>query len=413
MPNRLALTFILSTVALDSVGIGIIFPVMPDLMREVTGADLATASLWGGVLATSFAVMQFLCGPVVGNLSDRYGRRMVMLVALAVMALDYLIMAAAQSVWLLLAGRIVAGASAATFSVANAYVADISSKAQRARNFGLIGAAFGLGFIAGPLLGGFAADWGTRAPFWLAAAFAAANFLFGLVALPESLAPEKRRSFHWRRANPFASFSAIGALPGLKRFLFVMFFYTVAFQSYPSIWAFFGTARFGWDAWWNGLSLALFGVAMVIVQAFLVSPAIRRWGEMRTAAYGMSLDVFVFGFYGFVRSGPMALVFTPVAAAAGIAGPALSGMMANATPDDQQGELQGVIASVNAIAMGLAPMIMTTVFWAFTHDGAAIHLPGAPFLLSSVLMITCVAILVSRSRSSDTHEGPHNLGEHP
>ncbi len=398
MQNRLALLFILTTVMINSIGIGIIFPVMPELMREVTGADLSTASLWGGALATSFAVMQFLCGPIVGNLSDRFGRRPVMLIALVVMATDYLIMAVAGSVWLLLVGRIVAGAAAATYSTANAYVADLSAPDQRARNFGYIGAAFGLGFIAGPLLGGIAAEWGTRAPFWAAAAIAALNAIFGLVALPESLRAEKRRPFRLARANPFGSFRAIGQLPGLRRLLAIMLLYTVAFQSYPSIWAFFGTERFGWDAWWNGLSLALFGGFMVVVQGFLVAPAIRIWGERNTAAYGMTLEVVTFGFYGFVSSGFWALVFTPVASIAGIAGPALSGIMANATPDDQQGELQGVIASVSAIAMGLAPMLMTSVFWAFTHEGAAHYLPGAPFLLSGVLMVASVIVLVVPAR---------------
>ncbi|MCB2134571.1 MAG: TCR/Tet family MFS transporter [Rhodobacteraceae bacterium] len=396
MQNRLALFFVLLTVAIDSLGIGLIFPVMPDLMRDVTGADISTASLWGGVLATSFAVMQFLCGPIVGNLSDRYGRRPVMLFALAVMAIDYLIMSLAGSVWILLIGRVVAGASAATYSVANAYVADVSQKGERARNFGYIGAAFGLGFIAGPLLGGFTAEWGPRAPFWFAAAVAAGNFVFGLLALPESLRPENRRTFSLARANPFGSFKAIGTLPGLKRYLLVMFFYTVAFQSYPSVWAFFGAERFGWNAWWNGLSLALFGIFMVAVQGFLIAPAIRIWGERRSAIYGMSVDVVAFSFYGVISSGFWALVFTPVAAAAGIAGPALSGLMANATPDNQQGELQGVIGSVSAVAMGVAPMIMTSVFWAFTHEGAAYYLPGAPFVLAALLMAICVVILALR-----------------
>jgi len=394
MQNRLALLFILVTVMIDSIGIGIIFPVMPDLMREVTGADLSSASLWGGLLATSFAAMQFLCGPVVGNLSDRYGRRPVMLIALVVMAVDYVIMAAAQTVWLLLAGRLMAGAAAATYATASAYVADISPPQERARNFGLIGAAFGLGFVAGPLIGGIAAEWGTRAPFWVAAAVAALNAGFGLRALPESLPAERRRPFALARANPFASFRAIGRLPGLGRMLAIMFLYTLAFQSYPSVWAFYGTERFGWDAWWNGISLAAFGACMVVVQGFLVAPATRRFGERRTAGYGMALETVTFGFYGVVTSGFWALAFTPVASIAGIAGPALSGLMSNATPDDQQGELQGVLVSIQAVGMGLAPMVMTSVFWAFTRPGASHYLPGAPFLLSGLLMAAAVALLV-------------------
>lgn len=398
MQNRLALVFILVTVMIDSIGIGIIFPVMPDLMREVTGADLASASLWGGLLATSFAAMQFLCGPVVGNLSDRYGRRPVMLIALVVMALDYAIMAVAQSVWLLLLGRLIAGAAAATYATAAAYVADISAPEARAKNFGLIGAAFGAGFVAGPLVGGIAAEWGTRVPFWTAAAVAALNAAFGLWVLPESLGADKRRPFSLARANPFAAFRAIGRLPGLGRMLAIMFLYTLAFQSYPSVWAFFGTERFGWDAWWNGLSLAAFGICMVVVQGFLVAPATRVFGERRTAGYGMALETFSFGFYGIVTSGFWALAFTPVAAIAGIAGPALSGLMANATPDDQQGELQGVLAAVQAVGMGLAPMVMTSVFWAFTRPGASHYQPGAPFLLSGVLMAAAVILLVAPAR---------------
>jgi len=322
-----------------------------------------------------------------------------MLIALAVMALDYVIMAMAQTVWLLLVGRIVAGAAAATYSTACAYVADISAPDRRARNFGLIGAAFGLGFIAGPLIGGVAAEWGTRAPFWTAAAVAGTNALLGLFVLPESLAPEKRRAFSLGRANPFASFRAIGHLPGLRRLLAILFLYTLAFQSYPSVWAFFGTERFGWDAWWNGLSLALFGACMVVVQGFFVAPAVRFWGERNTAAYGMTLETLSFGFYGFVTSGFWALAFTPVASVAGIAGPALSGLMANATPDNQQGELQGVLASIQAVGMGLAPMVTTSVFWTFTRPGAAIYQPGAPFLLSGLLMAAGVILLIVPARA--------------
>lgn len=401
MQNRLALLFILTTVMIDSIGIGIIFPVMPELMREVTGADLSSASLWGGLLATSFAAMQFLCGPVVGNLSDRYGRRPVMLTALAVMAIDYLIMAVAQTVWLLLLGRLIAGAAAATYATAAAYVADISLPSERAKNFGLIGAAFGVGFIAGPLIGGIAAEWGTRAPFWTAAAIAALNAAFGLLVLPESLATARRRAFRLSRANPFAAFRAIGRLPGLSRMLAILFLYTLAFQSYPSVWAFFGTERFGWDAWWNGLSLAAFGACMVVVQGFLVAPATRRFGERRTAGYGMALETVTFVFYGVVTSGFWALAFTPVASIAGIAGPALSGLMSNATPDDQQGELQGVLAAVQAVGMGLAPMVMTSVFWAFTRPGATYYQPGAPFLLSALLMAAAVVLLALPARRKD------------
>ncbi|MGB5870414.1 MAG: TCR/Tet family MFS transporter [Albidovulum sp.] len=402
MQSRLALIFVLLTVMIDSIGIGIIFPVMPELLEEVTGANISTSALWGGLLATAFAGMQFLFGPAVGNLSDWYGRRPVMLLALGVMAFDYLIMALAGSVWILLIGRLVAGLSAATYTTANAFVADITPRDQRARVYGYIGAAFGLGFILGPVLGGLAAEFGTRAPFWLAAVIAAANLAFGLAVLPESLRPENRRPFQIARANPFAAFRAIGHLPGMTRYLVIMFFYTLAFQVYGSVWVFFGTERFGWDAWWNGMSLAAFGISMALVQSLGVAPAIKLWGERRTAGYGIGLEVATFGFYGFVTSGFWALAFTPVAAIAGIAGPALQGLMANGTPDNQQGELQGVVSSVSSLAMGVAPMIMTTIFWFFTKPGTPIYAPGAPFLLSAVMMAICVALLVADKRETQT-----------
>jgi MFS transporter, DHA1 family, tetracycline resistance protein len=400
--KNLALVFILLTVAIDSIGVGIIFPVMPDLMKSVTGTDISGAALWGGILATVFAAMQFLCGPVIGNLSDRYGRRPIMLIALAVMSLDYAIMAFAGSIWLLLVGRVIAGICASTYATAGAYVADISSPQDRSKNFGLIGAAFGIGFVLGPLLGGIMSTFGPRAPFWLAAGVAGLNLIFGYFVLPESLSQDKRRTFTWSRANPLASFKAIGHLPGLNRYLLIMFIFTVAFTSYTVIWAFWGTERLGWNGWWNGISLAVFGICMAVVQGALVAPAIKRWGEKRTAAYGMSVDVVTFSFYGFIASGFWALAFTPIAAVAGIAGPAIQGLMSNATPDDQQGELQGVMASVGAVGMTIAPMLMTTVFYYFTKPSAPIYWPGAPFILAALLMVVCVVILVAAPRDSST-----------
>lgn len=394
MRQNLALTFILLTVVIDAIGIGLIFPVMPDLMTEVTGQSLSDAALWGGVLATAFAVMQFLCGPVVGNLSDRFGRRPVLLTSLAVMALDYVVMAVAHSVWLLLIGRIVAGIAAATHGTANAYVADISAPDDRARRFALIGAAFGVGFVAGPMLGGLLAVVDSRAPFWAAAALAGANFLFGLIALPESLSPALRRPLTMARANPLGAFAAIRKLPGLKLLLTVSFIYAVTFNVWPSIWAYYGKAAFGWDARWIGISLAVFGIFMALAQATLMQPMVSRFGERRTALYGMGAEIGTYGFYAFVTSGFWALVFTPVSAFGGVTGPALQSMMSRATPQDQQGELQGINASLNALATILAPLIMTAVFGHFTRTGAAIYWPGAPFLVSALLMMAGTALFI-------------------
>ncbi|CAM5376466.1 Multidrug resistance protein MdtG [Frigidibacter albus] len=283
---RLALTFILLTVAINSIGVGLIFPVMPDLLEEVTGGTVANAALWGGVLATAYAAMQFVFGPIVGNLSDRYGRRPVLLSALAVMTADYLLMSVAHTVWLLLVGRVIAGITAATHAAAGAYIADISAPDERAKNFGLIGAAFGVGFVAGPLIGGLLAGIDTRAPFYAAAAMAAANLCLGWVVLPETVTDAIRRPFSWARANPLASFRAIGRLPGLQRMLLVLFVYSVGFHVYPVIWSFYGKARFGWDDWMIGLSLAAFGLCIALVQALLVGPAIRQPGGSRRRALG-------------------------------------------------------------------------------------------------------------------------------
>lgn len=397
-PRTLALTFILLTVALDAIGIGLIFPVMPDLMTDVTHGTLSQAALWGGVLATSFAVMQFLFGPIVGNLSDRFGRRPVLLASLAVMALDYVAMALAHTIGLLLIARLISGIASATHATASAYVADITPPAERARQFGMIGAAFGIGFVAGPVLGGLLAGIDVRAPFWAAAVLAGANLVFGWLVLPESLAPENRRPFAWARANPLSSFAAIRRLPGLKLLLAVSFVYALTFNVWPVIWSYYGKAAFGWDAKWIGFSLALFGLCMAAAQALLVAPLTKRLGERRTAAIGMGLEVATYGFYGVIASGFWALLFTPVAALGGITGPALQALMSRATPEDQQGELQGIATSLNALAMILAPLVMTWIFGVFTARDAPLFLPGAPFLLSAALMVGVVVLFVAGTR---------------
>ena len=397
-PSRLPLIFIIATVVLDTIGIGLIFPVMPDLMAQVTHSTLSEAAKWGGVLTASFAVMQFLVGPIVGNLSDRYGRRPILLTSLVVMVLDYLVMAMAQTIWLLLAARIVAGIAAATHSTASAFIADISAPDERAKRFGLIGAAFGVGFVAGPIIGGLVAGIDPRAPFWVAAGLAAANLVFGALVLPESLAPENRRPFSLARANPLASFAAIKRLPGLNRLLLVSFIYALTFNVWPAIWSYYGKAAFGWNASWIGLSLAVFGIFSAVVSATLVAPMIRRFGERKTATIGMVVEVGSYSFYAFATSGILAICFTPWAAFGGVTGAALQAMLSRATPEDQQGELQGINSSLNALAMILAPLVMTWIFGIFTAADAPVFLPGAPFLLSAVLMVVGVLIFVASPR---------------
>ncbi len=397
MPNRLALAFVLMTVFIDSVGVGIIFPVMPDLLKEVLGTDLSHAAVWGGVLAASFGAMQFLFGPVLGNLSDRYGRRPVLLISLAVMAVDYLAMAVAHTVWLLLAARLVAGIAAATQPTATAFMADISRPGERAKNFGLIGAALGLGFAVGPLIGGLIAEFGSRAPFWVAAAIAGANLVFGMAVMPETVTDRIRRPFAWARANPFASFRAIGTLPGTGRLLAVHFAYMVAMFVYPAVWAFYCEARFGWEAWMVGVTLTLFGVCIAASQAFAVGPAIRWLGERGTVMLGFGFDLIGVLAFAVLTSGTWALVFTVITGLAGVGGPALQGMLSNAVPDDQQGELQGVVGSLTAVATTLSPLVMTQIFAIYT-DGDGLYAPGAPFAAAAVLMLVCGAIFVAPTR---------------
>lgn len=401
MPShRLALGFILATVCIDGIGIGLIFPVMPELLAELSGGNMGAAAFWGGILATAYAAMQFLCGPMVGGLSDRFGRRPVLLSALAVMAADYLLLAMVDSVWLLLVGRIIAGLTAATHAAASAFVADISAPEERARNFGLIGAGFGFGFVAGPLIGGLLAGIDLRAPFWVACALATANLIFGALVLPETVTDAIRRPFDLRRANPLGALRAVAGLVQVRLLMGVLFVYAVAFHVYPVIWGFYGKAQFGWNAWMIGVSLALFGICMALVQSLAVGPAIKRLGERGTVTMGLLAEALTFLFYGLVTSGMAALAFTPMAAAGALVMPALQGMLSRRIPDDQQGELQGVLSSLNALAMIVSPLVMTALFDHFTRPNVTPHLPGAPFLLSGALMLVSLYLLRRVPRAS-------------
>ncbi|MGB3281147.1 MAG: TCR/Tet family MFS transporter [Pseudorhodobacter sp.] len=397
---RLALSFILITVTLDAIGIGLIFPVMPDLLASVTGGDLATAALWGGVLATSFAVMLFIFGPVIGSLSDWYGRRPVLLASLGLMSLAYLAMALATTIWVLLAARLVAGIAAATQATATAFIADITPAQDRARRFGLLGACFGVGFVLGPLIGGLVASVDTRAPFYAAGAMALANLVLGLMVLPETVTDRTRRAFTWSRGNPIGALLAVSKLPGLKRPLLTFLVISIALNVYPTIWAFFGKARFDWDVTMIGYSLGLYGLSYGFALALLVGPLIRYFGEHRVAHLGMWVDVICLTAYGFVTSGTIAFLLTPISALGGVVTPALQAILSRDTPDNAQGELQGVLASLNALATISAPLIMSATFATFTAPEAPVYAPGAPFLLAAILMVAAIALHVAKPRET-------------
>jgi len=396
----LALLFILFTVTLDAIGIGLIFPVMPDLIREVSDSTLSQAAIWGGILATSFAVMQFVFGPVIGALSDRFGRRPVLLVSLAVMSVDYIVLAMADTIWLLLAARLVSGITAATHATAAACITDITPPDQRGARFGLLGACFGVGFVLGPLIGGLLAGIDTRAPFWVASGLAAANFVFGWFVLKETVTDRTRRAFTLSRANPFGALRSVASLPALRRPLACFLILAIAMNVYPSIWAYYGQARFGWDAGMIGVSLALYGISFAIGQALLVGPLIRRFGEHRAATIGMIVDITTLFALGVVVDPVLALVLTPITALGGVVTPALQALLSRATADDAQGELQGVLSSLNAVAMIVSPLVMTYTFSAFTAPGGAVFAPGAPFLLASAMMVVCALLHVARPRAT-------------
>jgi len=396
---RLSTTFIMITVTLDAMGIGLILPVMPDLIAEVRGTGLSDAALWGGILSASYAVMQFGCAPTLGNLSDRFGRRPILLLSMGVLAIDYVVMSVAGTIWLLFAGRIVAGVAASTHSTALAYMADITPPEKRAQNFGLISAGFGIGFILGPMLGGLLGDMDPRAPFVAAACVAAANFAFGWFVLPESLPKERRRAFDWRRANPAGGLMQIGKLPGIKALLAVMLAYQIANFTYPAVWAYYTQGAFGWDARMVGLSLAAYGVAIAVVQAGLIRAILPRLGETRAVFWGLILNTICLALYGVASEGWMIWILIPISAVGAIVAPAMQGVMSRAAGADQQGELQGVLSSLSALSMILSPLIMTQAFFWFTREGAAIWMPGAPFLVGGVLMALAFTIYVMTQRA--------------
>ena len=395
---RLSLTFIFSTVMIDAMGIGLIMPVMPALLQEIGGFPLSEAALWGGILAASFAVMQFAFGPIIGALSDRFGRRPILLIALFVMSLDYLVMAVAHVFWLLLLGRIIGGITAATQPTAYAAIADLSSPDEKAARFGLLGAAFGIGFVFGPMIGGLLADYGTRAPFYAAAALAAANMVLGYFVMPETVTDTNRRFFDLKRANPFGAFYHVGKTQDFRRLLLMFFFYQVAFFVYPAVWAFFTAERFGWDEGMIGLSLGVVGICMAVVQGALVPVFLKRFGEAGTVIWGLGFSMVAFLILAFLSNGLIALILTPISTLGALVTPAMQGIMSRRTADDSQGELMGVLTSTAALATIVSPLLMTSTFAVFAAKDADPYLPGAPFLVSFALMIAATLIFLSRKR---------------
>lgn len=394
--RKAALGFIFITVLVDVVGFGIIIPVAPKLIQELTGGDISTASTYGGWMMFSYAVMQFLCAPVLGNLSDRYGRRPVLLFSLLGFGLDYILLALAPDIWWLFAGRIIAGITGASFTTASAYVADVSEPDKRAQNFGMIGAAFGLGFIIGPLVGGLLGQFGSRVPFYAAAVLTLLNWLYGYFVLPESLPAEKRRPFAWKRANPLGSLLQLRKYPAVSGLVLSLTLVYIAAHAVQSTWSYYGIEKLSWDEKMIGYSLAFIGFMIVAVQGGLIRLVIPKLGQERSLYIGLLLYCVGMTLFAFASNTWMMFVFIFVYCLGGIAGPALQGIISSHVPANEQGELQGALTSLMSATSIFGPLLMTNLFARFTRPTAAVHFPGAPFIMGAILMLGS-AILAYRS----------------
>ena len=394
-PSKWAVFLIITTVMLDSMGIGIIIPVTPALLLDVLpDATLAQAAFWGGILMSIFAFMQFLFGPFLGTLSDQIGRKPVLLVALFVMVGYYLVMAFAQTLWLLLLGRVIGGITAATHSTATALMADISAPEEKAARFGLLGAGFGIGFVLGPILGGILGEWGPRAPFFAAAVLAGLNFIIAWLILSETVTDNIKRRFELSRANPLGAILAISRFPGLSPMLIIFLLYQIATAVYAAVWPFYTAERFSWSPGMIGISLTIYGVFFAIVQGSLIKPAIKRFGEFYTVKIGFVLEIFAMSTFAFLTNGLVLLMFIPIAALGVIGQPALQAILSRSTSDDSQGILQGVLSSLTAISMIVTPITMTWIFAKFTNNSAPNYFPGAPFAASAFLLLFALLIFL-------------------
>ena len=403
MPNnsKLPIFVIFTTVVLDSMGIGIIIPVMPALFAEVTGSEkISDIAIWGGLLASTFALMQFIFGPILGALSDRYGRKPILLLALFVMAAYYLLMGFAQTLWLLFLGRLIGGITAATHATANAYMADISSPEEKAARFGMLGAGFGLGFVLGPLIGGLLGEWGPRAPFFAAAMLAAANGVLCYFVLKESLKTKNQREFMWYRANPIGAILDLRKFEGIYSLLLVFLLFTIGTSIYAAIWPFFTVERFSWSPGMIGISLTIYGVCFAIVQGVLVRPAIKIWGEKKTIITGFCFEFSAMVTFAFLTDGKILIILIPLASLGVLAQPAIQAILSKSVGDDRQGAIQGVASSLNAIAMVITPITMTWILAVFSDKTAKYYFPGMPFLFSALMVLLCLFIISRRKLAS-------------
>lgn len=391
-PRRAAFIFIFVTVVLDMLSLGMIIPVLPKLVENFLGGDTARAAEVFGVFSTAWALMQFLCSPLLGALSDSFGRRPVVLISNFGLGLDYVLMALAPNLWWLFIGRVISGISSATVPTAFAYITDVTPPEQRAAKFGLIGAAFGLGFVLGPGLGGVLGSVDPRLPFWLAAVLSLLNGCYGLFVLPESLPRKRRSAFDWKRANPVGSLKLLRSHPELSGLASAVLLIDLAHVVLPSIWVLYAGYRYGWDEKAVGLSLAVVGICSVIVQAGLVGPIVKAFGERRAMMFGLAGGVAGFLTFGVAETATVFLIGIPLLALWGIANPAINGLMTRHVGPSEQGQLQGANNSIQGIANLVGPFIFTLTFsWAI-GSGKEWHFPGAPFVLSAAFLVAAAML---------------------
>ncbi len=399
-----ALRFILVTLLIDVTGLGIIIPVMPKLLTELGGGTMSDAARVGGWMMFSYAIMQFICSPIMGGLSDRFGRRPVLLASLFGFGIDYLFLAMAPTIGWLFVGRVIAGMMGASMTTAMAYIADVSPPEKRAQNFGMIGALFGLGFILGPLIGGLLGPFGSRVPFFASAVLTLLNWLYGYFVLPESLAPDHRRRFEWKRANPVGSLANLGRHPVIMGLIGSLVLVQIAAHAVQSNWSYYTMEKFHWDSRMVGISIAIVGVAAATVQGGLVRVIIPRLGASRSVYVGLGMYSIGFTLFALATKTWMMFVFTGIYCMGGIAGPALQGIISGQVKANEQGELQGALTSLVSLTAIVGPPLMSNTFAWFTRPGTPIYFPGAALLLGGFL--TMVSAFLARGSLKRTGIAP-------
>jgi DHA1 family tetracycline resistance protein-like MFS transporter len=396
MPNNrsAALGFIFFTVLIDVIGLGIIIPVLPALIEQLIHDDASMASHYASLLLFAYAFMQFLFSPVLGSLSDKFGRRPILLFSLLGLGINYLFHAIAPTIAWLFVGRIFAGMAGASFTTAYAYISDISAPEKKSQNFGLVGAAFGLGFILGPMIGGLTSSWGIRAPFLIAAGLSGLNLLYGFIIPPESLVKEKRRPFDWKRANPVGSLTHLRKYPVVGGLIITFGLLYIASHAVQSNWPFFTAYRFHWNPLMIGLSLGFSGLLIIIVQGGLIRVVIPKWGQKFAVYFGLSFWGVGMLLFAFASQGWMMFAFMVPYSLGGVAGPTVRGLISNQVPGNEQGELQGALTSLMGVTSIIGPLLMNNLFYYFTSANTHIHFAGAPFVMGALLIMLGIVFSV-------------------